>query len=108
MSGLSDRDRDLLRRFEARVRDALPGRVERVVAFGSRARGTSRPQSDLDIAVFLNGEVDQDVKDVVIDTGLDLSGDDDSPIVIATVLEAGRWNDDTPLVRAIRSDGVAA
>ena len=43
----------VLTRFRAAV-DALYGdRVERVVLFGSRARGDARPDSDYDVAVFL-------------------------------------------------------
>jgi predicted nucleotidyltransferase len=30
-------------------------RLERVVLFGSRARGDAQPDSDYDVAVFLNG-----------------------------------------------------
>ena len=41
-----------------RFRDALQQmygkRVERVVLFGSRARGDARPNSDYDVAVFLD------------------------------------------------------
>jgi predicted nucleotidyltransferase len=34
-------------------------RIERVVLYGSRARGEARPDSDYDIAVFLNGLSDR-------------------------------------------------
>ena len=42
----------VLKRFRAAL-DALCGdRVERVVLFGSRARGDAREDSDYDVAVF--------------------------------------------------------
>ena len=43
----------VLMRFRAAVRDIYGARVERVVLFGSRARGDARPDYDYDVAVFL-------------------------------------------------------
>ncbi|MBV5347741.1 nucleotidyltransferase domain-containing protein, partial [bacterium] len=43
----------ILSKFRAAL-DALYGeRIERVVLYGSRARGDARPDSDYDVAVFL-------------------------------------------------------
>ena len=43
----------VLTRFRVAVAEIYGERVERVVLFGSRARGDARPASDYDIAVFL-------------------------------------------------------
>ena len=44
----------------ARLRAALDGdRIERVVLFGSRARGDAGEESDYDVAVFLNDLTDR-------------------------------------------------
>lgn len=47
--------REMLRRFREDVEHAFPGRVKRVVLFGSRARGDAEPDSDWDVAVFIDG-----------------------------------------------------
>lgn len=47
---------DLPRRYRARVLAAFPGRVERIVLFGSRARGEAHEESDWDFAVYLDHE----------------------------------------------------
>ena len=52
----SDRAADLLRRYRERVLAAFPGRVERIVLFGSRARGEEHEESDWDFAIFLDHE----------------------------------------------------
>ncbi|MGO8801135.1 MAG: nucleotidyltransferase domain-containing protein [Roseiarcus sp.] len=43
----------VLSRFRAALDEAYGERIERVVLFGSRARGDARPDSDYDVAVFL-------------------------------------------------------
>lgn len=43
----------ILSRFRAAVGETYGRRLERVVLFGSRARGGAKPDSDYDIAVFL-------------------------------------------------------
>jgi len=43
----------VLTRFRGAVTEIYGERVERVVLYGSRARGEHRPESDYDLAVFL-------------------------------------------------------
>ena len=49
----------MLTRFRAAVTELYGGRLERVMLFGSRARGDSRPDSDYDVAVFLRDMPDR-------------------------------------------------
>jgi hypothetical protein len=44
-----------LRAFRRDAQRALPGRVEGVILFGSRARGDARRDSDYDVAVLIKG-----------------------------------------------------
>ena len=46
-------DDPVLKRFRSELDRAYGDRIERVVLFGSRARGDHREDSDYDIAVFL-------------------------------------------------------
>lgn len=48
----------VLNRFRHALSDVYGDRLERVVLFGSRARGEARPDSDYDIAVFLYNDFD--------------------------------------------------
>ena len=65
----------MLKRFRDAL-DALYGdRIERVVLFGSRARGDAHEDSDYDIAVFLKDLTDRWQEfDVLADVRVDLPG----------------------------------
>lgn len=81
-----DIDLTLLRRFRDCAEQALPGRVTRVVLFGSRARGDAKTHSDWDVAVFLrNGASSKDTLDLA-DAAYDLiveSGQTIHPIALS-------------------------
>jgi predicted nucleotidyltransferase len=49
------RENPVLAKFSAALAEMYGDRLERVVLFGSRARGDAQPDSDYDVAVFLNG-----------------------------------------------------
>ncbi len=49
------RENPTLAKFRAALAEMYGDRLERVVLFGSRARGDAKPDSDYDVAVFLNG-----------------------------------------------------
>ena len=49
----------VLKRFRAAVNEIYGDRVERVVLYGSRARGDAQKDSDYDVAVFLRDMPDR-------------------------------------------------
>src|SRR5205085_10635879 len=72
----------VLQRFRAAVGEAYGERLERVVLFGSRARGDHRPDSDYDIAVFIRdpgdlwdelGVLCQITTEILLDMDADIS-----------------------------------
>jgi len=82
------------------------GRLERVVLFGSRARGDARVDSDYDVAVFLKDlddrwqEVDRIVPvvtEIIDDTGV---------VIHAMPYRAQAYQDRTSLMREIRREGI--
>jgi len=97
----------VLIRFRQALNAAFGDRIERVVLFGSRARGDARPDSDYDVAVFLRDFVDRwpEVdRLVVIETDL---LDETGAFVHAMPFRADAWRERTPLMAAIRRDGIA-
>lgn len=99
-------DDPILQRLRAAL-DALYGdRLERVVLFGSRARGDARADSDYDVAVFLRDLTDRWCElDRLADLSTDLL-DETGEFVHAMPYRAGSYNERTPLMQEVRTDGV--
>ena len=95
-----------LARFRAALDQMYGARIERVVLFGSRARGDARADSDYDVAIFLRDFVDRWrevdalvplVTDIVEETGA---------VIHPLPYQAGAWRERTPLMHELRLDGV--
>ncbi|MSP02584.1 MAG: nucleotidyltransferase domain-containing protein [Acetobacteraceae bacterium] len=83
-------------------------RIERVMLFGSRARGDARPDSDYDVAVFLRDMTIADRR-AELNRLADLSTDfldETGEFVHAMPYRAGSYTDPTPLMLGIRTEGI--
>jgi len=99
-------DDPVLARFRTKLDEIYGNRIDRVILFGSRARGDARPESDYDVAVFLR---DMDDRYPELRRLADLSTDfihETGEFVHAMPYRAGAYNESTPLMLGIRSDGV--
>jgi uncharacterized protein len=95
----------ILQRFRAALDTLYGNRIERVVLFGSRARGDAREDSDYDVAVFLKNLADrwQDI-DRIVPVVTDILYEDGA--FIHVMPQAGSYKDRTSLMRKIRREGI--
>jgi predicted nucleotidyltransferase len=96
----------VLRRFRAALAEIYGERLERVVLFGSRARGEARPDSDYDVAVFLKALPDRWAE---LDRLADLRVrflDETGAFFDAKPYLTTAYRDATPLMHAIRGEGL--
>jgi uncharacterized protein len=99
-------DDPVLTRFRSVLNEMYGDRIERVVLFGSRARGDARPDSDYDVAVFLRDMSDRWAEfDRLAFIGTDII-DDTGAVIHAMPYRAGSYQDRTSLMREIRNEGV--
>lgn len=97
---------EALTRFRATLDEVYGTRIERVVLFGSRARGDARPDSDYDVAVFLNDLSDRWAEaDKIAVTTTDILRDTGA-LIHAMPYPAGAYLERTPLMHEIRREGV--
>jgi predicted nucleotidyltransferase len=95
----------VLTRFRAALDRVYGDRVERVVLFGSRTRGDARPDSDYDVAIFLNDLTDRwDEVDRIADIATDIM-DETGAFVHAMPYRAEAYRDRTPLMHEVRGEG---
>lgn len=96
----------ILKRLRAAL-DAIYGdRIERVVLYGSRARGDARKDSDYDVAVFLHDLGDRWRElDRLADLGTEIL-DETGAFIHAMPYRAGSYDERTPLMHEVRKDGV--
>ena len=96
----------ILVRFRAALDELYGDSLERVVLFGSRARGDAHRDSDYDVAIFLRDladrwrEIDRLAAietDILAETGA---------FIHAMPYRAGSYRERTPLMHEIRRDGV--
>lgn len=95
----------VLTRFRSAVTEISGERIERVILFGSRARGDAKPDSDYDIAVFLKdaGTFTAETArlaavstEILFDTGA---------VISAMPFPAGAYRERTGFMHELRKDG---
>jgi predicted nucleotidyltransferase len=96
----------ILIRFRAALDKTYGPRIERVVLFGSHARGEAWPDSDYDIAVFLRdldsfgaeaGRIAAIGTEILYDTGA---------VINAIPFKAGAYKERSGLMQELRRDGL--
>lgn len=103
---MSPVDNPVLKRLRSTLDATYGARIERVVLYGSRARGDARPDSDYDVAVFLKdfdsfsleaGRIAEIETDILYDTGA---------VINAMPFKAGAYQERTGLMQEVRREGV--
>jgi uncharacterized protein len=100
------RSNPALTRFRAAVTEIYRARLERVVLFGSRARGDAKPDSDYDVAVFITDAgcfADESARLAAITTDILL---DTGAVISATPFPSGAYLERTGFMHELRKDGL--
>lgn len=90
------------------ILSALSGQVIRIVLYGSVARGTNTPESDVDIAVFLNSTMGKEAEDKLSDIVVDMNLKYNKVFSVIDIDDAlyRKWRNVTPFYQNVDREGV--
>ena len=96
-------------RLHDKLRELYGERLPGVILYGSYARGTQTQQSDIDVAVVLDGDVKPGLEiDRMIDVVTDLNLEYDTLISVYPVSASDYRSRQSPLLINLRREGIAA
>ena len=98
---LSTRDARIARKVKRRLSEIT--NVKKLVVYGSRAMGKATEDSDLDLSIELNANVNPALRRRIREIAWEVSLD--SGIVISTLVASDRLNGQ-PILKAIQAEGI--
>lgn len=99
----------ILREFREKLEELYGNRLKNIILYGSCARGQATEDSDIDLAVVLDGDVIAGKEiDRLIDIITDINLDYGVLISVYPVSERDYTSVNSPLLLNIRREGVAA
>jgi len=99
---LSAKDARIARKVKRRLLDVTP--VQRVVVYGSHARGDAGKYSDLDLYIEIPNPVDRPLRNKIREIAWEVSLD--SGVVISTLVGGDRLKGQ-PILKSIEKEGIA-
>ena len=84
-------DEKILQELVNGILSIMESKVIRIVLYGSVARGTNTTESDVDVALFMNGNLDRDTVFSVIDIDYDVFK---------------KWEKVTPFYKNVAQEGI--
>jgi len=85
------------------------GKLQRLILFGSRARGDASPQSDMDVVVVLDDSANEEDFDYVSDSAWE-AGFEYGIVIVPVVFTRSEWEDSPEryslLAQAVEAEGV--
>lgn len=82
--------------------------VIRIVLYGSYAKGTNTPESDVDVALLLNGSLNRETENKLSDLVVDLNLKYDKVFSVIDIDYAvfQKWENVTPFYRNVNKEGI--
>lgn len=104
---MNDSDKTILEKFRSLLSERV--RVDKIILFGSRARGDADPDSDMDVLVILDEPITPGVREAVSDCAWE-AGFDAGVVVASVLFTREEWEEGpeyySPLAEAVRSEGI--
>lgn len=108
---MNKRDREIVLKFKNALSDEVLACLDKLIVYGSRARGDGQEDSDLDVIALVK-EKNHELEKQMDDTAYDVMWEHDfSPIISLKIITESRFRDALArgfsFYRHIQSDGIA-
>ncbi len=101
--------KEIIAQFKARLATIYGTRLKQVILYGSHARNEARPDSDIDLAIVLTGEVTPGREiDRMLDAITDVNLEHSALLSVYPVSESDYMGLRSPLMINLRREGVRA
>lgn len=82
--------------------------LESIILYGSVARGTSTEESDIDIAILIHGQMDDILKDKLVDFAVDMDLKYEKVFSIVDIEYSNfvKWEKVMPFYRNVKEEGI--
>ena len=79
-----------------------------IILYGSVARGTETAESDVDIAIIINGKLDEAMEDALSDVIVDMNLKYDKVFSVVDIdeEELAKWGKVLPYFRNVKNEGI--
>ena len=104
---MDTKDLEIIKRLKSIIQERV--KLDRLILFGSRARGDAEPDSDMDVLVILDESVSRQSRKIVSDAAWE-AGFDGGIVVVPVVVSRDRWENGPDrvslLAMAVREEGL--
>lgn len=105
---MDSKEMEILHKLKRRLQETV--NLDRIILFGSRARGNADKDSDMDVLVLINEPITHEIREKVSDCAWE-AGFDDGIVVASLVYTKDEWESGperySPFAEAVRSEGIS-
>lgn len=101
-------DKDILQELVSGILAVMHDNVERIVLYGSVARGANTVESDVDVAMLVHGTLNRDMEDKLSDfiVDMNLKYDRVFSVIDIDVEKFFQWEAVTPFYQNVNREGI--
>lgn len=99
---------NILQELVRGIRMVVADKLLSIILYGSVARGTATSESDVDIAIIINGKMDEAMEDALSDVIVDMNLKYDRVFSVVDIdrAEMVKWGKVLPYLRNVQNEGV--
>lgn len=101
-------DQVILQELVDGILAVMQDKLVRIVLYGSAARGTNTDESDIDVAMIMNGAMDKDMEDKLSDfiVDMNLKYDKVFSVIDIDAEKFSVWENVTPFYQNVNKEGI--